>query len=206
HYSLREIQIALASYDLEELLKEEDELITHEMKVFFYDGREITVPIGEIVLRKPYEFGDALGQWGSSSGDNWNILTYRAYEALTIDSITFDFADVLQDQFFVKFDSTNTATLHEETHDILANTNWRDVPGIDIRDLKFPLELQEDEYITLYTQTSPNFFGSLQSSFLFTGSTENGKPFTSNSTFNSQLPNLNQEDVDRLIHERGASK
>ena len=145
------------------------------MKLFFSDGRDITVPIGEVVLHKPYQIEDALNQWGSSSGDTWNILTHKAYEALTINSITFDFADALQDQVFVKFDSTNTVTTQDETHDILATTNWRDVPGIDIRDLKFPLKLKKDEDFTLYTQISPDFVGSLESSFVFTGSTENGK-------------------------------
>ena len=148
----------------------------------------------------------SLTQWGSSSGDNWNILTYKADEALTIDSITFNFADVLQDQFFVKFDSTNTVTIPDQTHEELATNNWRDVPGIDIRDLKFPFELKKDEYFTLYTQTSPNFVGYLESSFVITGSTESGNPFTSYSLFHSQQPYLKQKDVDRLIQERGVSK
>ena len=55
HYALRSIQIELNSYELEDALKENDELIVHEMELFFSDGRDITVPIGEVVLHHPYQ-------------------------------------------------------------------------------------------------------------------------------------------------------
>lgn len=207
HYALRSIQIDLNSFELEDVLNEDDELIIHEMELFFSDGRDITVPIGEVVLHLPYQIENVLNQpWTSSSNDNSSIFSFSAEESLTIDSITFNFDEVIKDQVFIKIDSMNTVSVPSQTQPDLLDNNWSRLPGIEIRDFKFPYELKKDEGFKLYTQISPNFAGSLESSILITGSTESGKPFTSYSLINNQQPYLEQKDVDRLIQERGVSK
>ena len=114
HYALRSIQIELNSYELEDVLNEDDELIIHEMELFFSDGRDITVPIGEVVLHHPYQIENVLNQpWTSSSNDNSSIFSFSAEESLTIDSITFNFDEVIKDQIFVKIDSMNTVSATE---------------------------------------------------------------------------------------------
>jgi hypothetical protein len=204
HYSLREIQIELVSYDLEELLKDNDELIIHEMKLFFDDGRDITVPIGKVVLHQPYEFENILSQpWGGSNSDNLSIGAFSAEESLTIDSITFNFDKVMKDQVFIKIDPMKTVSVPSQTQPDLLDNSWNGLPGIEIKDFKFPFELKKDEGFKLYTQISPDFAGSLESSILITGSTESGKPFTSYSFINNHTPYLEPNDVERLIQEKG---
>ena len=176
------------------------------MELFYSDGREITVPIGEVILHPPYPIENALHQWGSSSGDYWNIFTYEVGETLSIDRITFNFDEVLQDQSFVKIDSTNPVSILDHSRGDLTPDNWDDVPGVDIRNVKFPYEVKKDEKFTLYTQIAPDFIGSLESSIAFTGTTESGRLFSYYSLFNNQQPYLEQKDVDRLIQERGVSK
>ncbi|QUW20979.1 hypothetical protein JSQ81_14300 [Sporosarcina sp. Marseille-Q4063] len=201
HYSLREIRIELVSYDLEELLKDNDELIIHEMKLFFDDGRDITVPIGEVVLRKPYEFENMLSQpWSGSNSDNLSIMAFSAGENLTIDSMRFKFDEVIKDHVFLKMDSMNTVS-NQEQPDLL-DSSWNGLHGIEIKDFKFPFDLEKDEGFKLYSQISPNFIGFLESSILITGSTESGKPFTSYSFINNHIPDLKQKDVDRIIQEK----
>ena len=207
HYALRSLRIELNSYELEEALKENDELIVHEIELFIFDGQDITVPIGEVVLHHPYQDKKVLTQPGSSSSnDNSSIFSFSAEETLTIDSITFNFDEAIKDLIFVKVDPLNTITLNNHIEYDLSVNNWSEVPGIEISDLNFPYELEKDENFTISTQISPNFVGYLESSFIITGSTESGKPFTSHSIFHSQQPNLEQKDVDRIIQERGVSK
>ena len=43
HYALRELQIELNSFELEDALIEDSELIVHDIELFFSDGRDITV-------------------------------------------------------------------------------------------------------------------------------------------------------------------
>ena len=207
HYALREIRIELNSFEFEDVLKENDELIVHEMELFFSDGRDITVPIGEVILQHPYQNETGLSQpWGSSSNDNSSIFSFSAEESLTIDSIIFNFDEAIKDLIFVKIDPLNTITLNNHIEYDLSINNWSEVPGIEIKDFKFPYELKKGEIFNLYTQISPNFFGSLESPILITGSTESGKPFTSYSLINNQQPYLEQKDVDRIIQARGVSK
>jgi hypothetical protein len=204
HYSLREMQIELVSYELEELLKDNDELIIHEMKLFFDDGRDVTVPIGEVVLRHPYEFENMLSQpWVGSNSDNLSIGAFSAEESLTIDSITFNFDEVIKDQVFIKIDPMKTVSVPSQTQPDLLDNSWNRLSGIEIRDFKFPFELKKDEGFKLYTQISPDFIGSLESSIFIKGSTESGKPFTSYSFINNHIPHLEQQDVDRIILEKG---
>ncbi|WP_172372621.1 hypothetical protein [Sporosarcina jiandibaonis] len=203
HYALRELQIELNSFEFEELLNGDDELIVHEMELFYSDGRDITVPIGEVVLHLPYQIENVLNQpWAGSSSDNLSIFSYSAEESLTIDNITFGFDEVIKDQVFIKIDSMNTVSVPNQMADDLS-VNWSRLPGIEIKEFKFPHELKKEEGFKLYTQISPEFIGSLESSLVIKGSTESGKPFTSYSLINNQPPYLEQEDVNRIIQEKG---
>lgn len=209
HYALRSIQIELNSYELEDALKEDRELIVHDIELFYSDGRDITLPIGEVVLQRPYQDQDenVLTQPGSSSSnDNSNISSFSAEESLTIDSITFNFDWPIKDRIFVKIDPLNTIPLHNHIEYDLSANNWSKVPGIEISDFKFPFDLEKDDKFKLYTQTSSDFIGSLESSLVITGSTESGKPFTTYSYVYNQQPYLEQKDVDRIIQEGGVSK
>ena len=53
-YALREILVQLNTSELEEVLKEDGQLIIHDVELYFSDGRDVTVPIGEVILHQPY--------------------------------------------------------------------------------------------------------------------------------------------------------
>ena len=108
HHALRGVNLEINPYYIENSLQD-DIFSFNEIDVFFTDGRKITVPIGEVIVHSPYPIDNILDQWGSSSGGNWSIFTYKVEEALTIENITINFSDALLDQLFVKIDSTNQA-------------------------------------------------------------------------------------------------
>ena len=196
HHALRSIQLELNPTELENALKD-GSFTFNEIDVFFQDGRNATVSIGEVTIHSEYPTDnglDSLSSSGSSDGDNEYV--YKAEEALSIERISVNFEDILGDHLFIKIHSSNNPT------HMGINSDWNTLRGTDIQEIKFPYKLEKDERLYIYTQIPPDFIGSLDSSITFSGTTESKNKFTAHIPFYSQQPYLEQRDVNRIIKEK----
>lgn len=201
HHALRSLHIELNPSELESSLRD-GSFTFNEIDVYFNNGKNMTAPIGEVVIHTDYPSDNPLSALGASAGDNWNIHYYNVEEALVLEDITINFDDTLQNQIFVKLDSVSNPTIENSTHENLINNNWNETPGIDILNIEFPYELVKDEKLYIYSQISPEFIGILESPIILSGTTTSGKTFTTYSPFNSQQPYLEQKDVNKIIKEK----
>ena len=72
HHVLRSIQVEFNSSDFETAVRDGD-FSFDEMDVFFTDGREMTVPIGQVIVHPSVQEETILTQWGSGGG-TWNDI------------------------------------------------------------------------------------------------------------------------------------
>jgi len=199
HHALRSFHIELNQDELEDLLKE-GSFIFNEIEVYFTNGKIMTASIGEVIIHADLPSDNFLSEVGTSGGHNWNIHYYNVEEALALENFTVNFDNNLQDKVFVKLDSVSNPTIENPTHENILN--WNETPGTDIQNVEFPYELEKDEKLYIYTQIVPEFSGILESVITFSGTTSFGKTFTIYSPFNSQEPDLDQKDVDKIIKEK----
>lgn len=199
HHALRNIQLQLNTFELENLLQD-GKFTFNEIEVFFNDGGNMTVPIGEITIRETLPDQKALESLGgSSSSDGDSKSIYRVTEDLSIENISLKFGDILQDHLLVKVDDKSLADIRNSLYTDFPQS-WGDVPGIDIQNITLPYGLKKDETLYIYTQVLPGFIGYIESTVEFSGITETGESFIFSSWLMSQQPYLNQKDVNKMIN------
>lgn len=168
-----------------------------EIDVSFSDGNRITVPIGIVTIR-PRVIEESPLEQVSSSGDSYH---YRALEPLTIEMIKSSFQDVLQDNFFIKINSSSTPSIPERTDEKFLDHEWSRLPGLDLQNIQFPLNLKKSKRISVYSQFAADFKAVLDVNIYISGTTESGKPF---STVGGLIvrPYLEQKDINKIIKEK----
>lgn len=179
-----------------------------EMDVVFSDGRVITAPIGRIMMqpmnidRKPLEFTH-----GGSSNDNSGQDYYRVLEPLTIETIEHSFPDDLQDDFSIKINTPKTP-LESKAADATESASldsmdqeWNDIPGLDLRNVSFPIHLTEHDRIGIHSKFPTNLPKVLNVNIYISGATESGKDFTTAASVITQ-PYLEKQDVKDIIKAR----
>lgn len=200
HHALRNIQLQLNTFELENLLQD-GQFTFNEIEVFFSDGKNMTVPIGEITVHADHSNydSDVLNFIsGSSSSDGSSKSTFRVTERLSIENIMFKYDDLLRDKLLIKINSQN-----QLTSDDISNTThtqgWTDVPGIDLQNIHLPYELEKDEMLYIHTQILPELTYYINSMIIFSGTTKTGETFTFSNWLINEQPYLSQKDVNKLI-------
>lgn len=178
---------------------------TTEMDVVFSDGRVVTAPIGHIMTQPPKTEKSPLEQTSSgSSNNNFNQDYYRTLEPLTIHSIEYSFQNELQDEFSVKINTRKTLLESKETEETEVvfldsiDQKWHDQPGLDLRNVLFPIHLKEQDRINVHSKFPTNSTKVLNINTHILGTTESGKDFTTTASIITH-PYLEQQDVTELI-------
>lgn len=198
HHALRNIQLDLNTFELENLLQD-GKFTFNEIEVFFNDGKNMTVPIGEITVHADWPDNDVFSFIsGSGSSDRSSESTFRVEEDLAIENITFKYNDILQEHLLVKIDSQNESSLGDYSYTDFPQ-DLEDVPGIDIQNIRLPYELEKDEALYLYTQVLPGFTGYIESMVEISGTTKVGETFSLSNWVISAQPYLSQKDVNKMI-------
>ncbi len=183
HHALRVLHIELNQFAMEEALKSDPFTFT-EIDIGYSDGRYLTLPIGKIILNADFPVDNALSSIRSSgSSDGRSDYFYQADEALSIDNISVDFEEVLRDYLTIKINKTNKKS-------------------INFYDIAYPLSLEKDEKIHIQTQISADFTGVLNTFITISGTTEPNNNFTSSVPLFSQIPELKEKDVNKIIKEK----
>lgn len=202
HHALRSIRLQLNTFELENLLQD-GKFNFNEIEVFFNDGKNMIIPIGEITIHankpdnnhKPLHF---ISSSGSSDGSNQS--SHQVKEDLSIENITFKYNDILQENLLIKIDSRNLSTKNAPFYTEFPQDS-ESIPGIDIQNIELPYELEQDEVFNIYTQISPGFIGYLESNIEFSGTTKSGETFIFSNSLLSQQPYLSQKDIHKMIQE-----
>lgn len=194
HYTLRQAIVEIDSSFLD------FPFTTDEAFISLSDGREMTVPIGELTF-----FENDINQTspfitsGSSGGDDWNMDWYKVDENITIESLELNVHENLRKYIEVKINSPSIA----REYNIPGNGNQ---DGVLLEDLKMPVHLAESENLYIHRKINPVFIGSIQSSLTISGRTATGETFHQDSYIYSQQPDLNHKDVLKLVEERTDTK
>ena len=104
----------------------------------------------------------------------------------------------------IKINTSNGYPNKEKTIEALHNTGnfeWREIPGVNLQDIEFPIELQEMDTFEVYIQVDPQFKGYLEPNLILSGASQSGVTFSTHSGFNYQ-PYLDQKDVNEIIREK----
>ena len=197
HYVLRSINVEFYNPYGDRL----DESFT-EMDIVFSDGRVVTAPIGHIKTRPlnvdagPLEFTS-----GESRNDNFNQDYYRALEPLTIEAVRSSFRDELQEDFAIKI-NTPKNPLESRPADMAfqdtMNSEWNDIPGLDVKDVSFPIHVKEGDTFSVHSKFPTNSTKVLNMNIYISGTTESGEAFSTTNGIITQ-PYLEQQNINELI-------
>ncbi|WP_342508093.1 hypothetical protein [Sporosarcina sp. FSL K6-2383] len=175
---------------------------TTEMDVVFSDGRVVTTPIGHLMTHPLHLNTRPLEQTSSGSNNhNFSQSYYRALEPLTIHSVEHSFKDDLQDDFFIKMNRPKTPLDSKAAEaDFLDSMDqeWNDLPGLNLRNVAFPIQLNEHDRISIHSKFPTNSTKVLNVNIYMKGTTESGKDFTTTSGIFTQ-PYLEKQDVKAII-------
>lgn len=200
HHAFRNVQLTLNMFELESLLQD-GKYTFNEIEVFFNDGKNMTVQIGEITIYEDPSYHDLLDPLGGSSSSNGDSkTTYRVMEDLSIENIVFKHDDILHNYLFAKIDSEEQSITSNSSY-TGSTQDFEDFPGIDIQNIELPYELKKDDILNIRTQFFPGFVGYVESTIQFSGTTKTGEKFTFSSWVMSQQPYLSQKDVNKMIQE-----
>lgn len=181
HHGLRALHIELDPIAMEAALID-GPFTFNEIDIGFSDGQYLTVPIGKITLNSDFPVDNVLSSIRSSgSSDGSSEYFYQADKALSIDNISVDFEEVLQDYLTIQINKINIAS----------------------QDITYPISLEKDEKIHIQTKISTDFTGLLNSFITISGTTESNKNFTSFVPLSSQLPELKRKDINNIIKDKG---
>lgn len=200
HYVLRSVNVQFYNPYGDRLDYE-----TTEMDVVFSDGRVVTTPIGHIKTRPLHLDTTPLESTsGVSSSDNSGQTYYRALEPLTIKAVEHSFQNELQDDFSIKINTPKTPLESKATEANLLDSmdqKWNDLPGLDLRNVAFPIHLKENARISIHSKLPTNLTKALYVNIYISGTTESGNDFTTSAGVITQ-PYLEQQDVKAIIKEK----
>lgn len=183
----------------------------NEMTVTFTNGQTITANIGEVHLYHQFPSTDVF-DIRSSGGSNHHLHNVLAYitRPVTIEEMTIPFKEVVDDVYMKM--NLKQSQLNELEHLINdenapnwflseKNLDWDSFKGIPIQEELFPLALEENDWVEVYTLLNPNRQTFLDFSINIVGTTKDGEPFISTFPFIDH-PSLTQQAVNEIIAEK----
>lgn len=199
--------------DGQNLFKENnDPIAIDEVRIHFSDGTVKTADIGQLIIYKDHQEVRPLNQQMSGSSNrnlDWNI--YVANKPVTIEKINYSFRNILDEDFKIKL-SWNQKQLQSYYDDLMNNRRhsdrdlvkeWDETPGVNLNDERFPVQLDEGEWLGVYSAFEPeeishNALSYFQVHVKMSGVTEDGESFQNWMRINLN-PYISQKQMDHLV-------
>ncbi|MCG7343710.1 hypothetical protein MHZ92_06170 [Sporosarcina sp. ACRSL] len=182
HHVLRSVSVRLQNYETDIMT----DLILNDMVVYFSDGRQTTVSIGEVIIHpEGYYVKEELVLWQRSGGSGTDGITWHSFEAsesLAIEEISFPFNEPIEDRFNFSISGRQKDRTLES--------------------LELPIHLDKDKLLTLQINLkTQSYVNPYAFPIHIAGTTEQGKPFVSFAHYHL-YPYLTQADVNKIILEK----
>lgn len=182
HHVLRSVSVRLENYETDI----RTDLILNDMVVYFSDGRQTNVSIGEVIIHpEGYYIQEELVLWQRSGGSGTDGITWHSFEAtesLAIEQISFPFNEPIEN----RFNFSISGRQKDKT----------------LESLELPIHLDKDKLLTLQINLkTKSFVNPYAFPIRLAGTTEQGKPFVSFAHYHL-YPYLTQADVTKIIQEK----
>ncbi|SDP19867.1 hypothetical protein [Halobacillus aidingensis] len=180
-----------------------------EATIHFNDGKTMTADIGTVESSELREGNGIFRSQGTSSSSNGrSFRTYTVKEDLKIDSMSSPFPEV-QDDLKMKLyapsiDLTGTPDAGgPRSYSKELDEEWSQVAGAPLENIDFPIDMKQGDRIRLTMQEKPDSIRAYSYEIEFTGTSENGTPFTQPFLV-SNHPQFTPEQMELLIERRGS--
>lgn len=171
-----------------------------EMTVYFSEHHITNYPIGQIVFQPEKEGLNPLSFKSGSSGEHTETRL-NVTEALTLESVSTAFDDLLQDRFHIKLQNAiSNETIQPKP--VVENDEWNKVKGIDVRKAKFPLHLDKSDWLTVKSYADPSLHAAMDVKINLYGTMETGEPFSGQVGHVQYEPYLTKDSIQQIIDER----
>lgn len=196
-YSLKRVNV---QFHPEAYVTPEELLKFTEMTVYFSEHHTTDYPIGQITFRTDKERLDPL-EFRSGSAGEYTETRLNAIDALSIKSVSTTFDDVLQGRFHIKLQSATSDEI-EQPEPVIENDEWDKAKGTDIREMKLPLHLDRNDWLTVKSYVDPSLHAIMDVKIYLEGTTEAGQPFTGQVGHLQYEPYFTKESIQEMIDER----
>jgi len=148
-------------------------------------------------VTKPFHPMELMARVKSQLRRYVQLGTYDGQKTIEIDGL-------LLDEFSVKINTRKTPMESKATEKMEAafldslDQEWNDLPGLDLRNVSFPIHLKEHDTFSVHSKFPTNSTKVLNVNISISGTTESGKDFTTTAGIITQ-PYLEQLDVNELI-------
>lgn len=198
HYEVRSIY---ATLDLRGLDAIDEKMVFDKMKVHFSDGQSETVDVGEIIIHPAlHNEKNYLSQKVTAGSANWAGYILNAEEDFSIESlvphIPMDESAQLRVQVLNAEENIHESRFFNVLEDGVQNSQ-----GIKYEEADYPIVLNEEDKLAVSFVNEGNYKYILKSWVKVNGKDKNGLD-VSFSTYLSQIPQLEKEDVETIIEQK----
>lgn len=173
------------------------------LTVYFTEGASVQAEIGQITVQPPYDGAQPFTEQFHQSADYEKSLLIPT-EDLTVESVRTSVDDLLQNQFFIKLyvrEHSLTKRPLPKGMDAYEEKSWQNVPGIDVRTVQFPFDMQKDEHLTISSKTNLKLPSVFQMDIEVSGKTAVNEPFATRASYIS-YPQFTGKEIKQLIDKR----
>lgn len=195
-YSLRRVNI---QFDPLPISSSDEKVVSDKMTVYFSEHQMTDYPIGRMVFQNENEASDPLAFKSGSAGE-YTETRLDVTESLSIESIETSFDDVLEDRFHIKVQSASS-TESAQPEPVIESDEWNKAKGTDVRNMKFPLWLEGNDWLTVKSFVDPSLHAVLDITVRLNGRTEAGKAFTTR-VGHLEEPYVTTEVLQQIIEKR----
>ena len=197
-YSLRRVTV-----QFNHLPEIQEQQIFHEVTVHFSESPSTVAQIGRIVVHPPSDGTSPFNDNTHSSGD-YDKSQLIPGEVVTVESIHTSFDELLQNQFFMKAYSPKLRLLSKPLADGMRDFKekyWQEAPGVDVRTVEFPFELQQGEPLIVSSTADLKFRAVMDIDIELIGETATKEPFKEKVGYIS-YPQFTKQEIQQLIEKR----
>ncbi|WP_408009741.1 hypothetical protein ACJROX_05410 [Pseudalkalibacillus sp. A8] len=211
HHQLRSFTIDMPK-ELLPIESDEQWLFTY-FKPSFNNGIDFDheVDIGYVNIRGERQRKPPLKfQMSGSGSDHRSLHQLSATERLKIKEIDIPMLNKYPGLVEVKVNDGQGKLTVPEKHDPDINTrdlrsNWNKVPGISLRDIELPIEIEKGDWISFHTKIDENNTMYLKFNIWIRGESTDGEDFEIPLQVWDE-PYLEQKDINELIKQRGGEE
>ncbi|TKC17113.1 hypothetical protein [Robertmurraya kyonggiensis] len=214
HYYLKSVTVGIRP-EVFVTGKPGDRWTFENMEVYFDNHEKMTANIGKVALLINDSTPEILEQrMGSGSNDGQSKGVFVSLKPLTVEDISVPFANEISDVFKAKVDiGRGEIELREDLEDGEdmpswyddRSVDWENTPGILLKDVEFPFEMEKNERLSLNMFLNPERTSFLELASKITGTTESGESFVSYAGIIDH-PYIIQRAIEQLIAEKEGEK
>lgn len=198
HYEVRSIY---ATLDLRGLDAIDEKMVFDKMRVHFSDGQFETVDVGEIIIHPTvHNEKKYLSQKVTAGGTNWTGYILDAEKKFSIEAVVpripVNDSAQLRVQVLNPDDNIHGSRFYKVLEDGVQNSQ-----GINYEDVDYPIVLNEEDKLAVSFINEGNYKYVLKSWVRVEGKDTEGLD-VSFTTYLSQIPQLEKEDVETIIEQK----